>query len=219
MLYITLNSLHIRVREQILADGLLTTTADQYNNSNEHNLRGGDSITATDLKANYANSKNNSNINVNNSSSSGHNYHSLSPTISSSSNSNSSMKLNWCKDTGTELTPMQWHKQLSNPPPNGILLDCRNSYESNVGVFQGAVPLNTTFFRESWAVLDDILKDTPKDTPIYTYCTGGIRCVKVNAYLHQRMGFHNTHRLSGGIVSYTRELAAAEAETGLHIYI
>jgi hypothetical protein len=39
-----------------------------------------------------------------------------------------------------------------------------------------------------------------------TYCTGGIRCVKINAYLEQRLGFRNVHRLQGGIIAYAREL-------------
>jgi predicted sulfurtransferase len=97
------------------------------------------------------------------------------------------------------MSPLQWHQQLSYnnniiPPSSNspstntsinnstsptIILDCRNSYESDVGRFEGAIPLNTTFFRDSWIVLDELLKDTPKDAPILTYCTGGIRCVKV----------------------------------------
>lgn len=36
--------------------------------------------------------------------------------------------------------------------------------------------------------------------------TGGIRCVKINAYLEQVLGFTNVSRLAGGIISYTREL-------------
>jgi hypothetical protein len=68
------------------------------------------------------------------------------------------------------------------------------------------VPLNTTFFRESWPVLDALLRDTPRDAPVLTFCTGGIRCVKVNAYLQQRLGFTNTHRLAGGIIAYDRWL-------------
>eukprot|EP00960_Hanusia_phi_P004479 130714-Hanusia_phi.AAC.4 len=38
------------------------------------------------------------------------------------------------------------------------------------------------------------------------YCTGGIRCVKVGAYLKQTMGFKDVKRLRGGIVSYLRDL-------------
>lgn len=89
-----------------------------------------------------------------------------------------------------------------------MVLDCRNSYESEIGIFQNAIPLNTTFFRESWDALDEVLKDKPKDAPIMTYCTGGIRCVKINAYIEQELGFTNVGRLEGGIISYTKELEA-----------
>jgi hypothetical protein len=41
---------------------------------------------------------------------------------------------------------------------------------------------------------------------ITLYVTGGIRCVKINAYLEQVLGFTNVSRLAGGIISYTREL-------------
>jgi len=102
------------------------------------------------------------------------------------------------------MSPLEWHNQLDDP--NTVVLDCRNSYESDVGIFNNAIPLNTTFFRESWAALDSILKDKPKDTKLMTYCTGGIRCVKINAYLEQKLGFSNVHRLQGGIISYAREL-------------
>lgn len=111
--------------------------------------------------------------------------------------------LNWGQ-AGSEMDPLQWHEKITDP--TAIVLDCRNSYESDVGKFENSIPLNTTFFKESWTVLDEILKDVDKDAPILTYCTGGIRCVKINAYLQQKLGFKNTNRLRGGIVSYTREL-------------
>jgi predicted sulfurtransferase len=148
--------------------------------------------------------------------------------------------INW-KQAGKEMPPLEWHrvltaqkqkqstpltsngtsgaataKESNNSRDDVVVLDCRNSYESDVGVFEGAVPLNTTFFRETWPVLEQLLKDTPKDTPVLTYCTGGIRCVKVNAYLQQKMGFTNTHRLAGGIIAYNRELSkhAQELQNG-----
>ena len=40
----------------------------------------------------------------------------------------------------------------------------------------------------------------------HTLLLGGIRCVKINAYLEQKLGFTNVSRLAGGIISYTREL-------------
>jgi predicted sulfurtransferase len=101
--------------------------------------------------------------------------------------------LDWSK-SGREMSPLEWHQSLDNP--NTVVLDCRNSYESDVGIFDNAIPLNTTFFRESWDALDSILKDKDKDTQIMTYCTGGIRCVKINAYLEQKLGFKNVNRYS-----------------------
>lgn len=50
---------------------------------------------------------------------------------------------------------------------------------AQVGRFQNAIPLNTTKFSQSWEVIEEVLKDKPKDTPVLMYCTGGIRCVKV----------------------------------------
>ena len=78
------------------------------------------------------------------------------------------------------------------------MLDCRNKYETGVGRFVGAEPLNTENFRESFDVLSERLKDVDKSKPIMTYCTGGIRCVKVGAYLTQELNFTNVNRLAGG---------------------
>jgi len=70
--------------------------------------------------------------------------------------------------------------------------------------------LETKSFRDSWDVLKEKLRETPKDAPIMTYCTGGIRCVKVGAYLTQEMGFTNVSRLAGGIIAYDRTLNEKE---------
>jgi UPF0176 protein len=87
-------------------------------------------------------------------------------------------------DAGPEVSPSQWHQELrqlnnkENPSPT-IVLDCRNSYESEMGTFLHATPLNTTKFSETWLAMADKLAGVPKDTRILTFCTGGIRCVKV----------------------------------------
>ena len=128
--------------------------------------------------------------------------------------------LDW-DHAGTELDPSDWHAMLeqrvavtessaspsspSSPSAQGpILLDCRNDYESEAGTFEGAVPLNTEVFSQSWDVLREKLADVPRDQPIMTFCTGGIRCVKTNAYLEQELGFTNTYRLKDGIHGYLR---------------
>lgn len=117
-----------------------------------------------------------------------------------------SSALDW-NTSGKEMPPTDFHNFLSsNKSDDYVLLDCRNDYESQVGTFQNAVPLNTHTFRDSWEKLDDMLSDLPKDKPILTFCTGGIRCVKINSYLEQKLGFTNTNRLAGGIVSYINDL-------------
>ncbi len=126
------------------------------------------------------------------------------------------------------MPPLEWHQKLkeakekresqSDDSDNNsskdipLIFDCRNDYETSVGRFEGAIPLNTTNFRDSWDVLKDQLKDAPKDAPIMTYCTGGIRCVKVGAYLTQELGFTNVSRLAGGIIAYDRTLNENQPE-------
>eukprot|EP00804_Cyclotella_cryptica_P001449 CCRYP_003694-RA/>CCRYP_003694-RA protein AED:0.06 eAED:0.06 QI:1192/1/1/1/1/1/6/97/939 len=129
--------------------------------------------------------------------------------------------LDW-QSAGYDMPPLEWHAKLkeardkaravqskgdtSSADPLPIVFDCRNGYETQVGKFELAEPLQTENFRDSWDVLRERLKDTPKDTPIMTYCTGGIRCVKVNAYLTQELEFTNVSRLAGGIIGYDRTL-------------
>ena len=73
-----------------------------------------------------------------------------------------------------------------------------------MGTFQNAIPLNTSTFRDTFPRLDILLKEIPKNQRILTFCTGGIRCVKVNAYLQQALGFQNTARLEKGIIAYEK---------------
>jgi predicted sulfurtransferase len=117
------------------------------------------------------------------------------------------------------MPALEWHEKLKEEnerrergelehAQSGIrLLDCRNTYETDVGRFVGAEPLETHTFRDSWDALKERLAHTPKDAPIMTYCTGGIRCVKVGAYLTQELGFTNVSRLAGGIIAYDRTLS------------
>eukprot|EP00746_Dinoflagellata_sp_MGD_P016202 gnl/MRDRNA2_/MRDRNA2_136450_c0_seq1.p1 gnl/MRDRNA2_/MRDRNA2_136450_c0~~gnl/MRDRNA2_/MRDRNA2_136450_c0_seq1.p1 ORF type:complete len:676 (+),score=130.99 gnl/MRDRNA2_/MRDRNA2_136450_c0_seq1:83-2029(+) len=136
--------------------------------------------------------------------------------------------LDW-QSAGEDVPPEEWDAALDEN--DAILLDCRNDYETEYGCFvmnsrplpaglpeQGAgiqeeegagwgeeaQPLGTEQFSESWDVLRTRLAEVPRNTPILTYCTGGIRCVKVNAWLEQEMGFNNTKRLQDGVIGYLR---------------
>lgn len=118
--------------------------------------------------------------------------------------------LDW-QAAGYDMPPLEWHqklKELKNSSENKapILLDCRNKYESDMGKFDMAEPLNTENFRESWDVIKEKLEGLDKERPVMMYCTGGIRCVKAGAYVTQELGFSNVSRLAGGIIAYDREL-------------
>jgi len=109
-------------------------------------------------------------------------------------------------DPGPEIDSKDWHHQLAmkSSDTKPLLLDCRNDYESNVGTFDGAIPLKTKTFAESWKILDEMVKDKPKDETIYAFCTGGIRCVKVGAYLKQKHGLTDVRRLRHGTIAYEK---------------
>jgi len=116
-------------------------------------------------------------------------------------------ELDWSGNCGEEVSPEAWHGELSDEgEERPILLDVRNWYESEVGRFKGARPLNTDTFRESWGPLEAVLEEVPKDARVLMYCTGGIRCVKAGAYVTQKLGFKNVGRLEKGIVAYNKYL-------------
>lgn len=115
-------------------------------------------------------------------------------------------------DAGEELEPEAWHAELSVSEKPPILIDCRNDYESQMGTFDGAIGLNTTTFAESWERLDKVLENVDKDARILTFCTGGIRCIKTNAWLKQKRGMTNIGRLKKGIIHYEQWLESLGAD-------
>ena len=104
-------------------------------------------------------------------------------------------------DAGAELTPEAWQEELKSSD-GPIVLDCRNAYESEMGTFENAISLNTTTFADSFAKLDALFGQVDKNMRVLTFCTGGIRCIKTNAYLKQRLGMTNVARLQKGIIHY-----------------
>lgn len=111
--------------------------------------------------------------------------------------------LDWT-DSGPELSPEEWLDEVVNDNGDAAvtLLDCRNGYESDQGTFERAIPLETDTFQQSWNQIDQLTKELPRDEPLMIFCTGGIRCVKVGAYLKQHLGFSNVKRLQHGIIGY-----------------
>lgn len=83
-----------------------------------------------------------------------------------------------------------------------VIVDARNNYEAKVGKFKNAVLLDIENFRELPEAIEKF--DNLKDKKIVTYCTGGIRCEKVSAYMKEK-GFKNVFQLKGGIIEYTNQ--------------
>jgi UPF0176 protein len=88
-----------------------------------------------------------------------------------------------------------------------ILLDTRNAFEVAYGSFEGAVHLGNDTFR-GFGLVSRSLPVTGRDTPVVTFCTGGIRCEKAAPLLLQN-GHRNVFQLSGGILRYFERVGSA----------
>lgn len=98
------------------------------------------------------------------------------------------------------LSPQELKRWLDEGRPL-TLLDTRNDYEVRMGTFLGAVDLNLRHFRE----FPQAAAGLPKDLPIVTFCTGGIRCEKAAPWL-QDQGYPEVYQLDGGILRYFEEV-------------
>lgn len=104
-------------------------------------------------------------------------------------------------NTGTHLSPREFQAKLNDP--QALVLDIRNDYEYDMGRFRGAVRPDVQSFKEFPQWLRDNFSNDKK-RPILTYCTGGIRCEKLTAFLKDE-GFEDVYQLHGGIVTYAKD--------------
>ncbi|MCL4158026.1 UNVERIFIED_CONTAM: hypothetical protein GTU68_024467, partial [Idotea baltica] len=100
------------------------------------------------------------------------------------------------------LSPKEWHAALNEKDENTVLIDTRNWYETEVGIFQGAIDPKMEMFTEFEGYVKKA--EIPKDKKIMMYCTGGIRCEKASL-LMKDMGYDNVFQLKGGILKYMEE--------------
>ncbi|MFT4547490.1 MAG: UPF0176 protein [Verrucomicrobiales bacterium] len=103
--------------------------------------------------------------------------------------------------SGKRLDPAAFKQALEEP--DVIVLDGRNDYESALGRFRGAICPDVKNFRDFPDWIRTNLADA-KDKKILTYCTGGIRCEKLSAFLLKE-GFKDVSQLEGGIVAYGKD--------------
>ncbi len=112
---------------------------------------------------------------------------------------------------GTYVEPEHWNALVDDP--DTLVIDTRNSYETAIGTFDGAIDPGTESFRDfpQWAetTLRPLMEDNGNKR-IAMFCTGGIRCEKASSYLQQR-GFGEVHHLRGGILKYLEQVPEAES--------
>jgi len=111
-------------------------------------------------------------------------------------------------DTGEYLTAAEINQYFDNP--DAVIVDMRNSYESEVGHFEGAITPNVETFRDELMITPQTLK-IHKNKKIALYCTGGIRCEKASAWLKHN-GYAHVKHLKGGIIDYAHQVKAQGLE-------
>ena len=105
-------------------------------------------------------------------------------------------------DTGAYLTAAEFNQYIDDP--DAVVVDMRNSYESEVGHFDSATTPESDTFREELQEVPELLR-VHKNKKIALYCTGGIRCEKASAWL-KHQGFSDVRHLKGGIIDYARQV-------------
>lgn len=105
-------------------------------------------------------------------------------------------------NVGTRLSPLEFHNLAQQE--DVIVVDMRNSYESEVGHFESAICPEVRTFREEVELVVEQLQEQ-KDKKILLYCTGGVRCEKASAWMRHH-GFSDVNQLHGGVIAYTHEI-------------
>lgn len=104
--------------------------------------------------------------------------------------------------SGVHVSPAEWNALLEDPEV--IVIDARNQYECDIGMFKNAVsPQTNTFGEFPDYVARNLNPDRNKK--IAMYCTGGIRCEKASAWMLEQ-GFSEVYQLNGGILRYLAEV-------------
>ncbi len=102
------------------------------------------------------------------------------------------------KMVGEYVSAEAWNDLISDP--DVLVLDTRNTYETMIGTYEGAVVPPIEVFTE---FADYVRKhlDPARNRKIAMFCTGGIRCEKASAFMLAE-GFPEVYHLKGGILKY-----------------
>ncbi|UPA22845.1 hypothetical protein K8942_01370 [Candidatus Peribacteria bacterium] len=110
-------------------------------------------------------------------------------------------------DMNHHLSPEEWNRVMDEE--DVVVIDARNTYETAIGMFKGAIDPQTETFQE----FPDFVKHSgiPKDKKVLMYCTGGIRCEKAILAM-QEEGYKNVYQLQGGILNYLEQCPSEKFE-------
>lgn len=111
------------------------------------------------------------------------------------------------KVVGTYVKPHEWNQLIQDP--DIVVIDTRNTYETQIGTFTGAIDPKTTTFREFPQFVNDNL-DKTKHKKVAMFCTGGIRCEKASSFMLEQ-GFEEVYHLQGGILQYLEDVAPEQS--------
>lgn len=111
------------------------------------------------------------------------------------------------KAVGTYVEAKQWNQLIQDP--SVFVIDTRNTYETDIGTFKGALDPRTTTFREFPHYVEQQL-DPKVHTKVAMFCTGGIRCEKASSYMMEQ-GFDEVYHLKGGILQYLEDIPEADS--------
>lgn len=112
------------------------------------------------------------------------------------------------EQVGDYVTPENWNDLINDP--DVTLIDTRNTYETAVGIFKGAIDPQIETFTEFKDYVSENM-DPTKQKKVAMFCTGGIRCEKASSYMLAH-GFEEVYHLQGGILKYLEEVPAEESQ-------
>ncbi len=126
---------------------------------------------------------------------------------------------------GHNIDPAKWTaprvsakelKQWLDEGRDLVMIDTRNTYETEYGSFDKALLLDIKHFRTFPKFVSELDPELKKKT-IVTFCTGGIRCEKAGAFMVEQ-GFENTYQLDGGILKYFEEVGEDHYRGGCFVF-
>ena len=104
---------------------------------------------------------------------------------------------------GIQVDPAQWRALLD--ADDVVVIDNRNSFEFRLGHFRGAIDPQVGNFRDLPAFIEANASEwKARGQRVAMYCTGGIRCEKTAAWMHDAFDLE-VHQLEGGILRYLAE--------------